>query len=173
MAPQTRYRLKDSTVYKVQRLAGSLFNAATSFYMPRFGLGVPEMRVISTISGYAPLTSSEVVEIAAMDKALVSRVTQRLVKRGFVESTSDPGDQRKRVWQLTESGVKMAADIQIHRENRQARVLGCITAKERTQLNDMLDRLVVASEALRAEEAAELREMAERQTPKRRAKSAA
>ena len=173
MAQPTRYRIKDSTVYKIQRLAGSLFNASTSFYMPRFGFGVPEMRVLGVIWGYAPLTSSEVVEIAAMDKALVSRVTQRLVKRGHVRSTSDPTDQRKRVWVLTDAGLTIAREIHVLREGRQARLLGCITAKERAQLNEMLDRLLMASEALRAEEAAALREEAERLPRKRRASSAA
>src|SRR4051794_36990442 len=104
MPAGARLKIQQSTLYKIHRLSRSLFNASTQYYLPRFALGVPEMRVLWVISDYAPLTSSEVVEIAAMDKALVSRVTQRLVKRGYVASGFDPGDQRKRVWALTDTG---------------------------------------------------------------------
>ena len=153
-----RHKIQDSTLYRIHRLARSLFKASTNYYVPRFALGVPEMRVLWVISDNAPLASSEVVDIAAMDKALVSRVMQRLVKRGYVGDGADPKDHRKRVWALTEAGQEVVEKLAVVRQARQARVLGCITARERKLLNEMLDRLFIASEALRADESAELQE---------------
>lgn len=163
-----RHKIQDSTLYRIHRLARSLFKASTNYYVPRFALGVPEMRVLWVISDNAPLASSEVVEIAAMDKALVSRVMQRLVKRGYVADTVDSKDHRKRVWTLTAVGQDVVEKLAQRRQSRQARVLGCITARERKQLNEMLDRLFVASESLRADEAAELEDRQPPAQPRRR-----
>jgi DNA-binding MarR family transcriptional regulator len=126
------------------------------------------MRVLWVISDNAPLASSEVVDIAAMDKALVSRVMQRLVKRGHVADRVDPKDHRKRVWTLTKAGREVVEKLAVVRQARQARVLGCITARERKLLNDMLDRLFIASESLRADEAAELEDRRPAAAPRRR-----
>lgn len=155
-SPGERHKIQDSTLYRIHRLARSLFKASTNYYVPRFALGVPEMRVLWVISDNAPLASSEVVEIAAMDKALVSRVMQRLVRRGYVADSVDPKDHRKRVWRLTDSGEEVVEKLAAVRQARQARVLGCITARERKLLNELLDRLFIASESLRADESAEL-----------------
>ncbi len=163
-----RHKIQDSTLYRIHRLARSLFKASTNYYVPRFGLGVPEMRVLWVISDNAPLASSAVVDIAAMDKALVSRVMQRLVRNGYVTDSLDPRDQRKRVWTLTRAGQAMVEKLAVVRQARQARVLGCITARERKQLNDLLDRIFLASESLRADEAAELQDRRGTPTPRRR-----
>jgi len=163
-----RHKIQDSTLYRIHRLARSLFKAATNYYVPRFALGVPEMRVLWVISDNAPLTSSEVVDIAAMDKALVSRVMQRLVNAGYVADAVDPADQRKRVWTLTEAGREVVEELALRRQARQARMLACITARERKLLNEMLDRLFVASESLRADEAAELEDRKPPARPRRK-----
>jgi DNA-binding MarR family transcriptional regulator len=163
-----RHRIQDSTLYRIHRLARSLFKASTNYYVPRFALGVPEMRVLWVISDNAPLASSEVVDIAAMDKALVSRVMQRLVKSGYVTDSLDPKDHRKRVWTLTKAGHAVVQKLAVVRQARQARVLGCVTVRERKLLNEMLDRLFLASESLRADEAAELQDRRPAPTQRRR-----
>ena len=44
------------------------------FYLAKFGLALPEMRLLSTLGSRRRLSSLELVKLTAMDKGLVSRV---------------------------------------------------------------------------------------------------
>lgn len=156
MAAPKKYRITDSVLYKIHRLSRSLLKAAMKSAVANFDLTVPEIRVLSVISSHAPLASSVVVEVAAMDKALVSRALDKLLQRKLVAVIADPGDQRKYIWTLSRAGEILAGKVHALRQQRQARFLACVSDAEQRFLKDMLDRLFESSEAVRAAEAAEI-----------------
>ena len=144
---QKKYRITESALYKIHKLARSLAKGTMKYFMAHFDLSVPEIRVLSVISSYSPLSSSVVVDIAAMDKALVSRALDKLLKRGLVAVSADPTDQRKYIWSLTAAGQDVTDRIHAARVQRQAKLFACITAEEHAALQSILDRLFQSSEA--------------------------
>ena len=156
MAAVDNYKITDSVLYKIHRLSRSLLKAAMKSAMANFDLTVPEIRVLSVISSDAPLASTAVVDISAMDKALVSRALDKLLDRRLVRVIADPRDQRKYIWTLSRSGANLAARIHALRQKRQARFLACLSADEQQIFKNMLDRLYASSEAASVVEAAEI-----------------
>src|SRR5262247_4850810 len=87
--------------YRVYALASSLSKGAMRFYLAKFGLALPEMRLLSTLGSHRRLSSVELVKLTAMDKGLVSRVLNGLGKRGWVERVPSAEGSKRRVWRLT------------------------------------------------------------------------
>ena len=81
-APQLSQQRK-SINFRVHSLASSLFKGAMQYYGAHFGVGLPEMRVLSRLGSEGPLAAHQIVALTAMDKALVSRVLTALNRRGY------------------------------------------------------------------------------------------
>lgn len=138
--------------FKVYALASSLSRGATQYYSPRFGIGLPEMRVLSNLDSEGPLAAYQIVALTVMDKGLVSRVLTALRRRRLVTSSAPKSDPRRRTWQLTRSGQDLVDRLRPEWRRREAIVQACLSDAERGVLLDLLERLFVASEVLRTEE---------------------
>jgi len=139
--------------YRVYALASSLSKGAMRFYLAKFGLALPEMRLLSTLGTRRRLSSVELVKLTAMDKGLVSRVLNGLGKRGWVEQVPSAEGSNRRVWRLTRTGAALVARLQPVWRERESRLQSDLTPQERELLLRLLERLFQASERLRAEEA--------------------
>jgi len=143
--------------FRVHTLASSLFKGATQYYGAHFGVGLPEMRVLSNLGSEGPLAAHQIVALTAMDKALVSRVLTTLSRRRYVTSASPKTDPRRRTWELTRAGQDLVRQLRPEWKRREAIIQAGLSETERHLLADMLERMLVASERLRAEETARLR----------------
>ena len=143
--------------FRVHTLASSLFKGATQYYGAHFGVGLPEMRVLSNLGSEGPLAAHQIVALTAMDKALVSRVLTMLNRRQLVKSSAPKSDPRRRTWQLTRAGRDLVGRLRPEWRRREAIIQAGLSEDERTVLSDLLHRLFIASEALRANEAAGLK----------------
>jgi DNA-binding MarR family transcriptional regulator len=139
--------------YRVYALASSLSKGAMRFYLAKFGLALPEMRLLSTLGSRRRLSSVELVKLTAMDKGLVSRVLNGLGKRGWVEQVPSAEGSNRRVWRLTRTGAALVARLQPVWRERESRLQTDLTPQEHELLLRLLERLFLASERLRAEEA--------------------
>jgi DNA-binding MarR family transcriptional regulator len=158
--------------YRVYALASSLSKGAMRFYQAKFGIALPEMRLLSTLGSRRRLSSLELVQLTAMDKGLVSRVLAGLAKRGCVQDVPSAAGSRRRVWKLTTTGAALVARLQPVWREREGRLQADLSPKERKSLLRLLEILFQASEALRAEEARTLPRAAGRKPAQRRASRA-
>jgi len=142
--------------FRIHTLASSLFKGATQYYGAHFGVGLPEMRVLSNLGSEGRLAAHRIVELTAMDKALVSRVLTVLSRRGYLVSSSPRSDPRRRTWQLSRAGQDLVKRLRPEWQRREAIIQAGLSAAEREVLADLLDRLLLASETLRAEEATQV-----------------
>jgi DNA-binding MarR family transcriptional regulator len=143
--------------FRVHTLASSLFKGAMQYYVAHYGVGLPDMRILSNLSREGPLAAHQIVALTAMDKALVSRVLTMLNRRDYISSSSPKSDPRRRTWVLTRSGRDLVKRLQPEWRRRERIIQAGLSEAERSLLADLLDRLFAASEKLRAEEAAAVR----------------
>jgi DNA-binding MarR family transcriptional regulator len=87
--------------FHLHALASSLFKGATSYYVAQFGVGLPEMRVLSNLGREGKLAAHQLVALTAMDKALVSRFLAALARRSYVTPSLPEADPHRRTWVLT------------------------------------------------------------------------
>jgi DNA-binding MarR family transcriptional regulator len=161
-------RPERSINFKIYTLASSLFKGANQYYGIRFDVGLPEMRVLSTLDREGALAAYQIVALTAMDKALVSRVLTSLHRRRTIVGVSPKSDPRRRTWRLSRIGQDLVHRLRPEWQRREAIIQGGLSPKERKLLGELLDRLLAASEKLRAEEAELLRA-----PPKRRERAPA
>jgi DNA-binding MarR family transcriptional regulator len=159
LSQQQPLRADKSINFRVHRLASSLFKGAQQFYGAYFNIGLPEVRILSNLRSEGPLTATELVALTAMDKGLVSRILNVLSARGLLRSVASPAAPRRRTWSLSRGGKQLTEALRPEWTRREAIIQAGLTAAERKRLGDILERLFVASEALREQETKELRAM--------------
>ncbi|MBL8671458.1 MAG: MarR family transcriptional regulator [Alphaproteobacteria bacterium] len=86
--------LEEFLPYRLSVLANRVSAALARLYQDRFGLSIPEWRVMAVLGRFAPLSSNEVCERTSMDKAKVSRAIARMVAAGLVSRAPHARDQR-------------------------------------------------------------------------------
>lgn len=143
--------------FRLHTLASSLFKGAAQYYGAHFGIGLPEMRILSNLGGEGPLPAHQLVAITAMDKALVSRVLTTLSQRGLLIASASRTDPRRRTWRLSAAGRELVRKLQPEWKRREAIIQAGLSKREQSVLGNLLDRMLAASEQLRAEEARQLR----------------
>lgn len=147
-APAELLVLEDFLPYRLSILSNRVSRAIAARYAKAFDLTIPEWRIIAVLGRRAELTAKEVAEATEMDKVAVSRAVAKLVDAKRVATRADRDDARKQLLSLTAQGENVHARIApIALENEQ-RLLAAFSARERDQLDRLIDRLLVAANAL-------------------------
>lgn len=97
--------------YQVSLLAARLSAALSRVYAERFGISIPEWRVIAHLSQHRKVSVREVQARVGMDKSKVSRAAARLETAGLVEKRVNPGDRRLVELSLTRKGRRLFSEI--------------------------------------------------------------
>ena len=72
-------------------------------YQARFGLKIPEWRLMAVLGEGAPMTQRDLVGATRMDKVTVSRATAALVDRGLIVRAASESDGRSHLRPLPRS----------------------------------------------------------------------
>ncbi len=99
--------------YRVNVLAGRLSREFAARYRDRFGITIPEWRVVAHLAQAGAVSVREIHARVDMDKSRVSRAAARLEAAGYVTKRTDKGDRRLVALALTESGRAMMADLAV------------------------------------------------------------
>ena len=76
-------------------------------YRERFGIGVPEWRVLATIAWNHDISVNALSARTSLDKVAASRAASRLVKLGFVKSVTNREDGRLVMLTTTAAGRRV------------------------------------------------------------------
>lgn len=90
--------------YLVNKLASRLSDELAAVYQQRFGITIPEWRVIAHLAENKNVSIREIFVRVAMDKSKVSRAAARLELSGFVKKNVSITDRRLIELQLTAKG---------------------------------------------------------------------
>ena len=107
----TGFILDDFLPYQLAVLSERVSREFSALYRERFGISIPEWRVVAHLSQSGPVSVREISARAAMDKSKTSRAAARLEAAGYVTKRADPGDGRLIALELTEAGQAMVEEI--------------------------------------------------------------
>lgn len=128
--------------YRLSVLTNTISRAFGRLYGRRFGLSIPEWRVMAVLGRFAPLSANEVAERTAMDKVRVSRAVARLLKSGLLDRATDAADRRRSVLRLSKSGRKVHDGIIPMAKALEADLLTGMTPSERAAIDRILTTLM-------------------------------
>lgn len=136
--------------YRLSVVTNRISGALSRHYADRFGIGIPEWRVIAILGRYAGLSANQVAERSAMDKVTVSRAVAALEGKGLLERERDDGDKRKSRLTLSGKGQQVYAEIVPLALGFERDLLTALTAEEAVQLDRIIDRLNAKMDAVDA-----------------------
>lgn len=134
--------------YRLSVLTNTVSNAIAESYRERFGLGIPEWRVMAVLARFPGSSAGELVERTRMDKVAVSRSVARLVERKFVTRDTASDDRRRSSLGLSARGQSVYRQIVPLARDYEERLLAGISAGQRSLLDGLLAELQRAAEAL-------------------------
>lgn len=140
--------MEDFLPYRLSILSNRISRAIAARYAKAFSLTIPEWRIIAVLGRRPGLSAKEIAEATEMDKVAVSRAVARLVASRRIAATPDPRDARRQQLALTRDGEDVHARIAPIALASERKLLASLSARERVELNALLDRLLSAARTL-------------------------
>jgi DNA-binding MarR family transcriptional regulator len=110
-------------------------------YRQRFGLSVPEWRVMAVLGDAGALTQRDLTRLTLMDKVAVNRACKVLEERGLAQRRPNAHDGRSHLLDLTESGVRMRDEIMPLALEMERRLFASFAPEEVAQFRGLLERV--------------------------------
>lgn len=134
--------------YRLSVLSNRLSAAIAEAYSSRFGLSIPEWRVMAVLALEPGLSAAEVADRTAMDKVAVSRAVGRLISTGRAQREVAAGDRRRSMLQLTPEGRHIYRRIAPALRRYETELLAALDLRDRQLLESLLRRLESRAAAL-------------------------
>ena len=133
--------LEEFIPYRLAVLAKSVSTAFSKTYVERFGITVPQWRVLAAIGREPYCTASSIVEHAAMDKVQVSRAVAGLLAMGLLESKINKNDKRSTVLNFSKKGQSIYDQIVPAGLDFEAKLMSVMNANDLEQIHRLLKKL--------------------------------
>lgn len=140
--------LEDFLPYRLSILSNTVSTTIAQVYEKRFGLSIPEWRVIAILGRYPGLSAVEVAERTLMDKVAVSRAVTKLVKNGRLDRQFADADRRRSILTLSEQGRQVHDEIAPLALQFERDLLQGISDEDAEKLGVIMERLLAQARLL-------------------------
>jgi DNA-binding MarR family transcriptional regulator len=146
-------KLEDFLPYRLNVVASLTSQALSRVYADRYGIGVPEWRVLVTLGQYGAMTGKQIGAHSHMHKTKVSRAVAQLEKRRFLGRRVNRNDLREAFLSLTAAGRAIYEDLAPIALQFARRLSEVVEPADRAAFDRALARLTERSAVLAAETA--------------------
>lgn len=101
--------------------------------------------IVCALQEFAPMSQNDLSLRTDLNRGHLVAYLDELAQHGIVERSVDPGDRRRNLITLTESGQKFTAKAMSAARDSEMELFGVLNVAQREQLRDLL-QLVVAQE---------------------------
>jgi len=148
---QAPLKLEEFLPYRLNVVAALTSQALSRIYAERYGIGVPEWRVLVTLGQYRVMTGKAVGEHSHMHKTKVSRAVALLEKRQLLARRANRADLRESFLSLTPAGRAIYEELAPGALDFARRLAEVIDPADRAAFERAMARLTERSRALAAE----------------------
>lgn len=134
--------LEDFLPYRLAILSHTVSSLIARVYDKRFGLTIPEWRVIAIVGRFPGLSAVEVAERTMLDKVAVSRAVTKLIKAGRIDREFADADRRRSILTLSEEGRKVHDKVAPLAMEMEADLLHGLDDEQVAILNIIIERLL-------------------------------
>ncbi len=147
-ASRQALRLDEYLPYRLSVAANAISQLISRAYRERFGLAIPEWRLIAVLADSGPLTPQSLCERTVMDKVAVTRAAQGLARRRLVKREPHASDGRSHRLSLTRAGLRLHGQIAPIALDYEARLLAGLDRRAIRTLERQLRDLQARAGAL-------------------------
>ena len=145
--------------FRLNRLAAEVSSALSAEYAARYGLDIPEWRVLATLGfRHDPCSAQYIAQCTRTHKSTISRAVTSLMKREIVERVENEDDRREFRLQLTRKGRALYEELFPQLLRREDEILACLSAQERKQLSALLGKIEQSLDLIQTSEEADAKE---------------
>jgi DNA-binding MarR family transcriptional regulator len=118
--------------FRLNRLAAEVSAALSSEYQERYGLDIPEWRVLATLGFRAePCSAQYISHCTRTHKSTISRAVTALMQRQLVERVENEDDRREFALRLTRKGRVLYEELIPRLLRKEREIMSCLSAQER------------------------------------------
>jgi DNA-binding MarR family transcriptional regulator len=128
--------------FRLNRLAAEVSTALSVEYRERYGLDIPEWRVLATLGfRQGACTAQYISHCTRTHKSTISRAVTSLMRRKIIERVANENDRREFALQLTPKGRALYEELIPRLKRREQDILSCLSAAERKEFAAALGRI--------------------------------
>ncbi len=134
--------LEDFLPYRLAILSHTVSSLIARVYDKRFGLTIPEWRVIAIVGRFPGLSAVEVAERTMLDKVAISRAVTKLIKANRIDREFADADRRRSILTLSEEGRKVHDEVAPLALEMEQDLLHGLSDSQIETLNTVTERLL-------------------------------
>jgi len=134
-------RLADFLPYLMSVTTNAVSDMIAGEYRARFGLKIPEWRVMAVLGDAGAQTQRSLVGATRMDKVAVNRACKVLEDRGLVARSPNADDGRSHHIELTAAGQAVHGEIMPLALDMERRLFASLSASELKDFKALLARI--------------------------------
>ena len=128
--------------FRLNRLAAEVSSALSGEYRERYGLDIPEWRVLATLGFRNEACSAQyIAHCTRTHKSTISRAVTALMTRQLVERVENRDDRREFDLRLTRKGKALYEKLIPRLLRKEREIMSCLTASEREDFARMLGKI--------------------------------
>src|SRR5580658_7332496 len=144
-------KLEQFLPYQLNVVSSLVSQALSRVYARRYGIGVPEWRVVVTLGQHGVMTAKAIGAHTHMHKTKVSRAVALLEQRRLIARRANRDDMRETFLSLTTAGRAMYEEVAPHALEFARRLTEILSPGDREAFNRALQQLTARSAELVAE----------------------
>jgi DNA-binding MarR family transcriptional regulator len=128
--------------FRLNRLAAEVSAALSGEYQERYGLDIPEWRVLATLGFRNDACSAQyIAHCTRTHKSTISRAVTALMARQLVERVENTDDRREFQLRMTRQGKALYQKLIPRLLRKEQEILACLSARERKDLALLLGKI--------------------------------
>jgi DNA-binding MarR family transcriptional regulator len=128
--------------FRLNRLGAEVSAALSSEYRERYGLDIPEWRVIATLGFRNEACSAQyIAQCTRTHKSTISRAVTSLMERQLIERVENEDDRREFRLAMTRKGTALYEELIPRLLRREQEILSCLSAQERKEFVRLLGKI--------------------------------
>jgi DNA-binding MarR family transcriptional regulator len=128
--------------FRLNRLAAEVSAALSDEYQVRYGLDIPEWRVIATLGFRDDACSAQFIsQCTRTHKSTISRAVTALLDRELIERVENEDDRRAFELRLSTKGTALYEELIPRLLSKERDILSCLTAQERKDFAAALGKI--------------------------------
>jgi DNA-binding MarR family transcriptional regulator len=145
--------------FRLNRLAAEVSAALSSEYRERYGLDIPEWRVLATLGFRDDACSAQYIShCTRTHKSTISRAVTALMDRQLVERVENEDDRREFRLRLTRKGKTLYEQLIPRLLRKEQEILSCLSAQERKDFAGMLGKIEKSLDLVQTAHEADVKE---------------
>ena len=140
--------LEEFLPYRLSITSHTVSTNIARVYEKRFGVSIPEWRVIAILGRYPGLSAVEVADRTLLDKVAVSRAVSKLIKNSRIDRQFADADRRRSILDLSEQGREVHNEIAPLALKFERELLQDISDDDYETFDSVLERLLEKARAL-------------------------